>query len=49
MTVLGRTVDVRATGTVRAEDGLIVVEPQGIDVGGPDFLAGPPPRSCASS
>jgi hypothetical protein len=40
-TVLGRTVDLRATGTVRAEGGLIVVEPQRIDVGGPDFLAGP--------
>ncbi len=39
VTVLGRTVDVRATGTVRAENGLIVVEPQQIDVGGPDFLA----------
>ena len=40
-TVLGRSVDVRATGTVRAQGGLIVVEPQRIDVGGPDFLAGP--------
>ena len=39
VTVLGRTLDVRATGTVRAEDGLIVVEPQEIDLGGPDFLA----------
>jgi len=39
VTVLGRTVDVRATGTVRAKDGLIVVEPQEIDLGGPGFLA----------
>ena len=39
VTVLGRTVDVRATGTVRAEDGLIVVEPQEIDLGGPDLLS----------
>jgi hypothetical protein len=39
VTVLGRTLDVRATATVRAEDGLIVVEPQEIDLGGPDFLA----------
>jgi hypothetical protein len=39
--LLGREVGVVATGTVRAEDGLIVVEPQRIDVGGPDFLAGP--------
>ncbi len=38
VTVLGRTVDVRATGTVRAEGGLIVVEPQEIDLGGPDLL-----------
>lgn len=41
VTVLGRSLEVRATGTVRAQDGLIVVEPQQIDLGGPDFLAGP--------
>jgi hypothetical protein len=37
--VLGRQVGVVATGTVRAEDGLLVLEPTSIDVGGPDLLA----------
>jgi hypothetical protein len=37
--VLGRSVDVVATGTVEAVDGRLVVEPRTIDVGGPDFLA----------
>jgi hypothetical protein len=37
-TVLGRTVAVRATGTVRAERGQLVIEPVTIDLGGPDVL-----------
>lgn len=42
--VLGRDVDVSATGRVRAEDGQVVVVPQRVEVGGPpwveDFLGG---------
>ena len=38
VTVLGRDVAVSATGTVRAEDGLLVIEPQTVDLGGPDLL-----------
>lgn len=38
VSVLGRDVPVTATGTVRAEDGLLVVEPETVDLGGPDFL-----------
>jgi LmeA-like phospholipid-binding len=37
--VLGRSVDVVATGTVEVVDGRLVVEPRSIDVGGPDFLS----------
>lgn len=37
--VLGREVDVVATGTVEARGGRIVVEPRTIDVGGPLLLA----------
>jgi hypothetical protein len=36
--LLGRTVTVRATGTVTARDGQLVIEPQTVDLGGPDFL-----------
>lgn len=36
----GREITVTATGTVEVEDGLLVVEPQTVDVGGPAFLAG---------
>ncbi|UER54113.1 LmeA family phospholipid-binding protein [Kineosporiaceae bacterium SCSIO 59966] len=39
VTLLGRQVDVVATGTVRAEDGEVVVVPTAVDVGGPDWLA----------
>lgn len=39
-TELGRVLDVEATGTVLVRDGLLVIEPRTIDVGGPDFLAG---------
>ncbi|TDK24064.1 DUF2993 domain-containing protein [Arthrobacter crusticola] len=36
---LGRELRVTATGTVKVEDGRLVVEPRSIDVGGPDFLS----------
>lgn len=39
VTLLGRAVDLSATGTVRADDGLVVVEPTSVDVGGPSWLA----------
>lgn len=35
---LGRTVTVRATGTVTARGGQLVIEPQTVDLGGPDLL-----------
>ncbi len=38
VTLLGRDLPVTATGTVRAEDGLLVIEPQTVDLGGPDLL-----------
>ena len=38
LTLLGRDVPVTATGTVRAEDGLLVIEPETVDLGGPDLL-----------
>lgn len=37
--VLGRELDVVATGTVEVEAGRLVVEPTSIDIGGPAFLA----------
>lgn len=37
-TVLGRDVRVRATGTVRADRGQVLVEPETIEIGGPAFL-----------
>lgn len=37
--VLGRDLTVLATGTVEVEDGLLVVEPQSIDLGGPGVLS----------
>jgi hypothetical protein len=36
--LLGRTVTVRATGTVTARDGQLVIEPETVDLGGPDLL-----------
>ena len=36
---LGRVLDVEATGAVRVRDGLLVIEPRTIDLGGPAFLA----------
>ncbi len=38
VTLLGRDVPVTATGTVRAENGLLVIEPETVDLGGPDLL-----------
>lgn len=38
VSVLGRDVDVRATGAVRAVDGRLVIEPETIDLDGPDWL-----------
>ncbi|KGN43139.1 LmeA family phospholipid-binding protein [Knoellia aerolata] len=38
VSVLGRDVEVRATGTVRAVDGRLVIEPETIDLDGPDWL-----------
>ena len=37
--VLGRELRVAAVGTIDVEDGRLVVEPDSIDIGGPDFLA----------
>jgi hypothetical protein len=37
-TLLGREVQVRATGTVRAVGGQLVIEPETVDLGGPDVL-----------
>lgn len=37
-TVLGRQVQVRATGTVRAVAGQLVIEPETVDLGGPQVL-----------
>lgn len=37
--VLGRRLTVVATGTVDLEDGLLVVQPRSIDLGGPDILS----------
>ena len=34
----GREVEVRATGTVRAVDGQLVIEPETVDLDGPDWL-----------
>lgn len=38
--VAGRALTVVATGTVSVEQGLLVVEPRTVDVGGPAFLSG---------
>lgn len=36
--LLGRQVTVRATGTVSAVDGQLVIEPETVDLGGPDLV-----------
>lgn len=38
VSVLGRRVEVRATGAVRAEGGRLVIEPETVDLDGPDWL-----------
>lgn len=38
VSVLGRDVEVRATGAVRAEGGQLVITPETIDLDGPDWL-----------
>lgn len=38
VTLLGQDVPVKATGTVRAEDGLLVIEPEEVDLQGPAWL-----------
>lgn len=38
VTVLGQDIPVRAAGIVRAEGGLLVIEPRTIDLRGPDWL-----------
>lgn len=38
VTVLGRDLTVRATGTVRADGGQLLIEPETVDLGGPSFL-----------
>ncbi|WP_404381076.1 DUF2993 domain-containing protein [Knoellia locipacati] len=38
VSVLGRDVEVRATGAVRAQGGQLVIEPETIDLDGPDWL-----------
>ncbi len=37
-TVLGRELTVRATGTVRADGGELLIEPETVDLGGPEFV-----------
>ena len=36
--VLGREVTIRATGTVEADAGQLLIEPETVDLGGPEFL-----------
>ena len=38
VTILGRDINLRATGTVSADGGQLLVEPETIDLGGPSFL-----------
>ena len=38
VTILGRDITLNATGTVTAEDGQLLIEPETIDLGGPSFL-----------
>lgn len=37
-TVLGRDLTVKATGTVSADNGQLLIEPETVDLGGPSFL-----------
>ena len=38
VTILGRDLTVRATGTVSADGGQLLIEPETVDLGGPAFL-----------
>jgi hypothetical protein len=38
VTILGRDVTVTATGTVRADGGQLLIEPETVDLGGPSFV-----------
>ena len=38
VTILGRDLTVRAEGTVTADGGQLLIEPETVDLGGPDFL-----------
>jgi hypothetical protein len=38
VTILGRDITLKATGTVTAEGGQLLIEPETIDLGGPSFL-----------
>ena len=38
--LFGRQVTVQATGTVSAVDGQLVIEPETVDLGGPDLVDG---------
>jgi hypothetical protein len=38
LTLLGRDVTVKATGSVTADGGQLLIEPETVDLGGPDFL-----------
>ncbi|WP_392543008.1 LmeA family phospholipid-binding protein [Oryzobacter telluris] len=38
VTILGRDVTVKATGTVKADGGQLLIEPETVDLGGPSFV-----------
>ncbi len=38
VTILGRELDLKATGTVSADGGQLLIEPETVDLGGPSFL-----------
>ena len=38
VTILGRDITLKATGTVTADGGQLLIEPETIDLGGPSFL-----------
>lgn len=38
VTILGRDITLRATGTVSADGGQLLIEPETVDLGGPSFL-----------
>ena len=38
VTILGRDITLKATGTVSADGGQLLIEPETVDLGGPSFL-----------